>query len=139
MLTRTRDTQIDKAKRTMRDMVEYAQEVARDERLRADVRAALAHGSKAGDQLKKEIQAGGTYSTLAANKKLRKNLRAMLDDLDDAGNRMRRGRRHRARNAVLVLTGAVAAALAFPRVRPWLEEQASDILGTGSAEPEPLT
>ena len=139
MLTRTRDTQIDKAKRTMRDMVEYAQEVARDERLRADVRAALAHGSKAGDQLKKDIQAGGTYSTLAANKKLRKNLRAMLDDLDDAGNRMRRGRRHRARNAVLVLTGAVAAALAFPRVRPWLEEQASDILGTRSAEPEPLT
>lgn len=139
MLTRTRDTQIDKAKRTMRDMVEYAQEVARDERLRADVRAALAHGSKAGDQLKKEIQAGGTYSTLAANKKLRKNLRAMLDDLDDAGNRMRRGRRHRARNAVLVVTGAVAAALAFPRVRPWLEEQASDIVGTGSAEPEPLT
>ena len=139
MLTRTRDTQIDKAKRTMRDMVEYAQEVARDERLRADVRAALAHGSKAGDQLKKEIQAGGTYSTLTANKKLRKNLRAMLDDLDDAGNRMRRGRRHRARNAVLVVTGAVAAALAFPRVRPWLEEQASDIVGAGSAEPEPLT
>lgn len=139
MLTRTRDTQIDKAKRTMRDMVEYAQEVARDERLRADVRAALAHGSKAGDQLKKEIQAGCTYSTLAANKKLRKNLRAMLNDLDDAGNRMRRGRRHRARNAVLVVTGAVAAALAFPRVRPWLEEQASDIVGAGSAEPEPLT
>ena len=139
MLTRTRDTQIDKAKRTMRDMVEYVQEVARDERLRADVRAALAHGSKAGDQLKKEIQAGGTYSTLAANKKLRTNLRAMLDDLDDAGNRMRRGRRHRARNAVLVVTGTVAAALAFPRVRPWLEEQASDIVGAGSAEPEPLT
>lgn len=139
MLTRTRDTQIDKAKRTMRDIVEYTQEVARDERLRADVRAALAHGSKASDQLKKEIQAGGTYSTLAANKKLRKNLRAMLDDLDDAGSRMRRGRRHRLRNALLVLTGAVAAALAFPRVRPWLEAQASDILGTGSAEPEPLT
>ena len=139
MLTRTRDTQIDKAKRTMRDVVEYAQEVARDERIRADVRAALAHGSKASDQLKKEIQAGGTYSTLAANKKLRKNLRAMLDDLDDAGSRMSRSRSHRIRNALLVVAGAVAAALAFPRVRPWLEEQASDVLGTGSAEPEPLT
>ena len=139
MLTRTRDTQIDKAKRTLRDVVEYAQEVARDERLRADVRAALAHGAKASDQLKKDLQAGGTYTTLAADKKLRKNLRAMLEDLDDAGSRMRRGRSHRTRNALLVLTGAVAAALAFPRVRPWLEEQASDILGTGSAEPEPLT
>ena len=139
MLTRTRDTQIDKAKGTMRELAEYAQEVARDERIRADVRAALAHGSKASDQLKTEIQAGGTYSTLAANKKLRKNPRAMLDDLDDAGTRMRRGRSHRIRNALLVLSGAVAAALAFPRVRPWIEEQASEIFGTGSAEPEPLT
>ena len=116
MLTRTRDTQMQQAKRTMRDIVEYTQEVARDERLRADPRAALEHASKAGDQLKTGNLGGGTYSTLAANKKLRKNLRAMLADLDDAGNRMRRGRRNRARNAVLVLMGAVAAALAFPRV-----------------------
>ena len=68
MLTRSKDSQTDKAKRTMQDVVRYAQQVARDESLRADVSAALAHGSKASDQLKKDIQAGGIYSRLAADK-----------------------------------------------------------------------
>jgi hypothetical protein len=129
---------MDKATSKVRDAVKYAQEVARDDRLHADFRAALDNGSKASDRLKKDIRAG-SYSRLAADKKLRKNLRAMLDDLDDAGSRMRRGRSHRVRNALLVIAGAVAAALAFPRLRPWLEEQASDIFGTESAEPDPLT
>ena len=135
MLTRSRDTQMDKAKRTMRDVVEYAQKVARDERLRADVSAALAHGSKASDQLKKDIQAGGTYSRLAADKKLRKNLRAMLDDLDAASNRVRRKRSHRLRNVLLMLAGVVAAALAFPKIRPWVTEN----LGTRTTDPDPVT
>jgi signal transduction protein with GAF and PtsI domain len=139
MLNRTRETQMDKATNMMRDVLKYAQGVAQDERLRADFRAAVDHGSQASERLKKDIQGGSIYTRLAADKKLRKHLRAMLDDLDDAGSRMRRGRSHRVRNASLVLAGAVAAALAFPRVRPWLEERASDIFGTGSAEPDPLT
>jgi hypothetical protein len=132
MLTRTKESQIDKARNTMRDVVKYAQDAARDERLRADLRAALDHGSKASDRFKKDIQEGGIYARLATDKRLRKNLRAMLDDLDDAGRRMRRGRSHRARNALLVLVGAVAAALAFPRVRTWLDERGSDTVGTAS-------
>ena len=133
MLTRSRDSQMDKAKRTVRDVVRYAQDVARDERLRADVSAALAHGSKAGDQLKKDIQAGGIYSRLAADKKLRKYLRAMLDDLDAAGNRMRR-KSHRVRTFVLMLTGVVGAALALSKSRPWLTKQTEDF-DLGTAEP----
>lgn len=127
MLTRTRETQIQRAKRTTRDIVEYAREVARDERLRADVSAALAHGSKASEQLKKNLQVGGTYSTLATDKKLRKNLRAMLDDLDAASSRLRRKKSRRGRALVLMLAGAVAAALAFPRIRPWLTERTEKI------------
>jgi hypothetical protein len=139
MLSRTKESQMEKATTMLRDVVNYAHGVAQDERLRGDFRAALDHGSKASERLKKDIQAGSISTRLAADKKLRKNLRALLDDLDDAGSRMRRGRSHRLRNALLVLAGAVAAALAFPRVRPWLEEQASDIFGTGSPDPEPLT
>jgi hypothetical protein len=127
MLTRTRETQIQRATRTTRDIVEYAREVARDERLRADVSAALAHGSKASQQLKKNLQVGGTYSTLATDKKLRKNLRAMLDDLDAASSRLRRKKSRRGRALVLMLAGAVAAALAFPRIRPWLTERTEKI------------
>ena len=140
MLGRTKESQMDKATNMMRDIAKHAQEVAQDKRLRADFRAALDHGSKASDRLKKDIAAGSIYSRLASDKKLRKNLRSMLDDLDDAGSRMRRGRSHRIRNALIAITGAAAAAaLAFPRVRPWIEDQASDIFGTRSAEPDPLT
>ena len=139
MLNRTKETQMDKATNIMRDVVKYAQGVAQDQRLRGDLRAALDHGSEASDRLKKDIQAGSIYTRLAEDKKLRKNIRAMLEDLDDAGHRMRRGRSHRIRNALLVVAGAVAAAVAFPRVRPWIEEQASDIFASKSAEPDPLT
>jgi hypothetical protein len=123
MLTRTKESQVDKTKNTVRDFVKYAQEVARDERLRADMRAALDHGSTASQRFKKDVQAGGTYAKLAADKKLRKNLRAMLDDLDHAAQRVRPERTHRIRNALLVLGGAVAAALAFPRLRNFFGHQ----------------
>ena len=131
MLTRTRESQMDKAKSTMSDLVKYAQEVARDERLRADMRAALEHGSTASQRFKKDVQAGGIYARLSSDRKLRKNLRAMLDDLDDAAQRVRPKKTHRLRNALLVVAGAVAAALALPRVR--------DLFGTSTGEPEPLT
>ena len=137
MLTRSRDRQMDKAKRTLQDIVRHAQQVAGDERLRADVGAALAHGSKATDQLKKDIQAGGIYSRLAADKKLRKNLRAMLDDLDAASNRVRR-KSHRLRNVVLMLAGVVASAVAFPKIRARLTERTEDF-GTGTTESGPVT
>jgi len=138
MLTRSKDSQMSKATRTFRDVVEYAQEVVRDERLRADVGAALAHGSKATDQLKKDIQAGGIYSKLAADKKLRKNLRAMLDDLDAASTRVRRKKSHRIRNVVLMLSGLVAAALAVPKIRPWLAQR-RETFGTESTQPDLVT
>ena len=134
MLTRSKDSQTDKAKRTMQDVVRYAQQVARDEGLRADVSAALAHGSKASDQLKKDIQAGGIYSRLAADKKLRKHLRAMLDDLDAASDRVRR-KSHRLRNFVLMIAGVGAAALALPKIRPWLTKRTEDFTN----EPDSLT
>jgi hypothetical protein len=138
MLTRSKDRQIDKAKRTLQDIVRHAQQVAGDERLRADVGAALAHGSKATDQLRKDIQAGGgIYSRLAADKKLRKNLRAMLDDLDAASNRVRR-KSHRLRNFVLMLAGVAAGAVALPKIRARLTER-TEGFGTGTTESGPVT
>jgi hypothetical protein len=63
----------------------------------------------------------------------------MLDDLDDAGERMRRKKTHRVRNFLVVLAGGVAAVLAFPKIRPWLTERTADVLGKGTADPEPMT
>lgn len=126
MLTRSRDTQMDKAKRTIRDVAKYAQDVAQDERLRADLSAALAHGSKAGGRVKKGIEAGGIYETLADDQKLRKNLRAMLDDLDSASDRLRHKQSNRVRTVVVVLAGIVAAAVAWPKLRSWISSEDSE-------------
>jgi hypothetical protein len=139
MLSPTKESQMDMAKRTMRDVVSYAQEVVRDERLRADMQAAIEHGAKASGRVMKDIEAGGVSTRLAADKKLRKNLRAMLDDLDSVGRRMRRKKSHRARNVLLVLAGGAAALVALPKVRLWLAERTSPIVGTAGTEPEPVT
>ena len=123
MLGLTRDTQMDKAKRTLRDVVSYVEEVAADERLRADVRAAARHGVEASERVKKDLEADRTTSRLVDDRKLRRNLRAMLDDLDSASDRMRGKKRHRTRN-ILVVVGAAAAAIVA--VRFWLLDRSSD-------------
>ena len=55
MLSRTRETQMEKAKNTLRDVITHAENVVRDERLRADIRAAAAHGAKASEHVKKKV------------------------------------------------------------------------------------
>jgi DNA invertase Pin-like site-specific DNA recombinase len=123
MVSLTRDSQMDKAKETLRDVVSYADEVMRDERLRGDIRAAVAHGSKAGDRVRKSVNAGGITTSLASDKKLRKDLRRMLDDLDSASERIRRNKSHRARNVLLIVASAGAALAVIPSVRQWLAER----------------
>jgi hypothetical protein len=120
MLTLTRQSQLDKAKETLRDIVSYADEVVRDERLRGDVLAAIGHGAEAGDRVRADIDATGITTRLAADKKLRRKLRATLDDLDNASQRLRRKRRHRIRNVVLVAGAAAAVAALMPSARRWL-------------------
>ena len=123
MLGLTRETQVDKARRTLRNVVSYVEDVTGDERLRADVRDAAIHGAKATERVRKDLDGDGITSRLADDKKLRKNLRAMLDDLDSAADRVRGKKRHRTRN-ILVLFGAIAAAFLVARL--WLWGRLSD-------------
>ena len=123
MLGLTRDTQMDKARKTLRNVVSYVEDVTGDERLRADVRDAAVHGAKASERVRKDLDGDGITSRLADDKKLRKNLRAMLDDLDSAAERMRGKKSHRTRN-ILVLFGAAAAAFLVARL--WLSGRMSD-------------
>ena len=123
MLGLTRETQMDKAKKTLRNVVSYVEDVTGDERLRADFRDAAIHGAKASEQVRKDLDGHGITTRLADDKKLRKNLRAMLDDLDSAAERMRGKKSHRTRN-ILVLFGAAAAAFLVARL--WLSGRRSD-------------
>ena len=139
MLGITKESRTEKAKKTTQDVVSYLQEIVRDERLRTDMRAAVDHGAEASNRVRKAIEVDGMTTRLASDRKLRKNLRAMLDDLGNAGGRMRRKKTHRVRNALVMLAGGVAALLALPKIRPWLTARRSDVLGKGSADPQPLT
>src|SRR5262245_54859957 len=125
MLRVKRRTQMDKLKDTVRDAVAYLDDVAGDEHLRADVRAAIAHGADARNQIRKDVAAGNVATRLANDRKLRKKIRAMLDDLDSAGDRMRRRKRHRLRNAVLLLGSFGAIAAIVPKVRRSIADRMS--------------
>jgi hypothetical protein len=120
MLKLRRQTQVDKAKETLREVASYADDVIRDERLRADILAAIGHGAEAGERVREDINAGGIANRLADDRKLRRKLRATLDDLDSASDRLRRKRRHYFRNGVLIVAGAGAVAAIFPKARTWI-------------------
>jgi hypothetical protein len=125
MLHVKRRNQMDKMRDAVRDAVAYVDEIAGDERLRADVRAAIAHGVEARKQIGKDVAAGTVATRLAHDRKLRRKVRAMLDDLDSASDRMRRRKRHRLRNGLLLLGGVGAFAAAVPKVRRWFADRMS--------------
>lgn len=117
MLKPIRKSRMDRASETLRDIASYAERVIRDERLRADIGAAFGHGAEAGRRFRTDIAAGDIASRIAADKKLRKKLRAALDDLDNASDRLQRKRRHYVRNVLLIVAGAGAAAAMIPKAR----------------------
>jgi hypothetical protein len=125
MLGIKQQTQMDKMKAAVREAVAYIDEVAADERLRSDLRSAAGHGGEARDRIRKDVSADGVATRLVHDRKLRKKVRAMLDDLDSAGDRLRRRQHHRLRNGLLVLGGIAAVAAAIPNVRRWIVDRVS--------------
>jgi hypothetical protein len=120
-----RQSRMDKMKAALLEAVSYADEMASDNRLRADLRAAMEHGAEARNRIRKGFEEGGISMRLANDSKLRKNVRAMLDDLDSASDRMHRKKRHRLRNGLLVIGSVGAMAAAIPNVRRWVAGRAS--------------
>ena len=125
MLKLRRRNQLDKAKASLREVVSYADSVMRDEALRADLLAAVGHGAQMGDRVRKDVDADGIKKRLAKDRKLRKELRAAIDDLDSAGDRLRRRHDHRRRNVILIVAGAGAVAAMVPAARHWLVDGAT--------------
>ena len=120
MLGTKRRTQRDKVRAAVREAVTYIDEVANDKRLRADVRSAMNHGDEARSRIRKDVTGDSIATRLANDRKLRKKVHAMLDDLESAGDRLRRKERHRLRNALLVLGSIGVVAAAVPSVRRWI-------------------
>lgn len=120
-----RQSNVRKAKEAIGGVVAYLDEVASDQRLRTDVRAAIGHGAEARDQIRRDLGARTIAMRLASDRALRENIRRLLDDMDRASDRVLRRKRHRIRNGLLVLGGVAAAAAAAPKLRPWFTERTS--------------
>jgi uncharacterized NAD-dependent epimerase/dehydratase family protein len=131
MLGLTRKTRMERVKDALTDAISYTDELVRDDRLRSDIRSAISHGADARDRLRDDISDGRVTTRLAEDKKLRKHLRALLEDLESASERMRRKRTHRVRNALLIVAGTGAAIVVVPNARRWITSRN----GTATAEP----
>ena len=130
----TKQSPVERTKRALREFASYADEVVRDERLRSDIRAAVGHGTEVGTRIKEDIDAGSITTRLATDRKLRRKLRATLDDLDSASDRLRRKRRHYVRNALLIVLGAGAVAASIPKIRSLVQD-----VPDSPGEPVPVT
>jgi len=115
-------TRTDRVKDALKEAIAYTDELIRDERLRSDVRSAVGHGAVAANRLQEVSGFSGLTTRLAADRKLRQSLRSLLDDLDHAGGRVRR-KRHRLRNALIVVGAGGAIATAVPNTRRWAAER----------------
>ena len=120
-----RKSRTEKATEALKEVVASANELLRDERLRSDLQSALAHGARATGRARQDADLSGMTERLTSDKKLRKNVRAMIEDLDRAGDRVRRRDSHRARNVLLLVGGSGVALAAIPATRRWIGEHLS--------------
>lgn len=106
-------------------VVKNTDDLLRDERLRSDIRSAVGHGAVAAHRVRKVSGPSSIAQQLAADHELRENLRALLDDVDRVGGRVRRRTTHRLRNILLVAGGSSAVFVAMPTARRWAARRLS--------------
>lgn len=118
-MTRFRTNRIGRTTEALRHAMTYADAVARDDRLRADLRSAIAHGQEAARELFTDARASRLPMRLVWDDDLRDSVRAFLDDLDHAASRARRNS-HPVRKALLITGAAGLVAAGAPHVRRWV-------------------
>jgi hypothetical protein len=127
-----RENKTKKARQMLGEAISYADDLVRDERMRSDLRSALDHGLAASQRLRSDTGLVGLTTRLESDKKLQKNIRSMLDDLDRAADRAKRRTSHRVRNTILVLGGAGMAAVGVLSGRRWVAEHWPTTAKSGS-------
>jgi hypothetical protein len=110
----------------------YIERALKDERVREDVKSAIATAREIYDQLLGGKQFTAAAARVATDKDIQENLRDAIDDLRDAADRIQGKASHGTRNATLLLTG-IALGILFnpvtgPGTRRWLQDK---IFGEG--------
>jgi len=110
----------------------YLERAFKDERVREDVKSAVATAREIYDQVLGGKQFTAAAARVATDKEIQESLRDAIDDLRDAADRIQGKQSHAGRNATLLLTG-IALGILFnpvtgPGTRRWLQDK---IFGEG--------
>jgi hypothetical protein len=127
-----RKSRMERAHEMLKSAASYTEDVLRDEQLRSDIRSAAGHAAVAAERVRQNSGLSEFAARVERDSQLRKNLRSLLDDLDSAGERVRRKKRHRVRNALLIIGGSGVTLAAIPNTRRWV---ASHVLATDNGGP----
>jgi hypothetical protein len=110
----------------------YLERAFKDERVREDVKSAIATAREIYTQLMGGRAMTAAAARVATDKEIQESLRDAIDDLRDAADRIQGKDKHKARNATLLLTGITLGILfnpiTGPGTRRWLQET---IFGAG--------
>jgi len=122
----------DRARDRAGDVRPYVERALKDERVREDVKSAIATAREIYDQLIGGRAITSVAAKVATDKDIQQSLRDAIDDLRDAADRVQGKDSHGARNATLLLTG-IALGILFnpvtgPGTRRWLQDK---IFGEG--------
>lgn len=110
----------------------YLERAFKDERVREDVKSAVATAREIYEQLLGGRQFSAAAARVATDKEIQQSLRDAIEDLRDAADRVQGRQAHAARNSTLLLTG-IALGILFnpvtgPGTRRWLQDK---IFGEG--------
>ena len=118
----------DRAKDRASDVKPYLERALKDERVREDVKSAIATAREIYEQLLGgRSQYTAAAARVATDKDIQQSLRDAIDDLRDAAERVQGKQSHGGRNATLLLTGIVLGILfnpvTGPGTRRWLQDK----------------
>jgi uncharacterized membrane protein len=108
---------------------ELATALAKDRKFRKQLASALGHGIVARRRAARRIGFAAAVARLSADPKLRRELQAMVKNLDRAWTRVEKKRSNRLRNTLLAVAGAGGAAAAALPARKWLSGRRGSVGG----------
>ena len=122
----------DRARDKAIDARPYIERAFKDEKVREDVKSAIATARDIYDQLLGGRAFGAAAAKVVTDKDIQQQLRAAIEDLRDAADRVQDKKSHGARNTTLLLTGITLGVLfnpvTGPGARRWLQ---SKVFGEG--------
>jgi uncharacterized membrane protein len=113
--------------------------LAKDKKFRQELMSALGHGVGARRRAARQIGLTALVSRIAADKELRRQLRQMARNAQNAWTRVEKRRSHRLRNSLILVGAGGAAAAAVPQLRSAVLRRFGGVPAPGSSTPRTIT